>query len=329
MADAGDVFITWRWVGDTAPAGVGVAPDEQVRAVLDTLTSALPDPARPGGLEAALTAGPYATYDSENQLAQELSSVFLPYRLAVTLHELMTRGVRPHIRIQPSPRTAQVPWELLGPDPAIRLIDIADVSVLAPVTVSAAPGRVGRSWAQSAHLPVVAVLDPRVPGFRADSELGSVLGRPDPLSPIAKRVAVHAQSGRLRPDGDPFRSADVDREWLSATLRAGASRLLYVGHVTAAAPESGRSETADLHLTCAATTLGHEPPLRSHRPLSARDLLLGTFGLVDEPVAGQDIWPIPSRVALVACESGGDLRFTESLGLVAAMVWRGAGSVSA
>lgn len=140
-------------------------------------------------------------------------------------------------------------------------------------------------------------------------------------------------AGRLRPAPDDvfhlFRRTDLDRAWLSTTLREGASRLLYVGHVTAALPESGQSENAELHLACTAETTGFAAAQRTHRPLSAKDLLLGTHTLSPDPVAGADLWPIPSRVALIACESGGDLRFTESLGLVAAMLHSGAELVTA
>ncbi|MEC3916175.1 hypothetical protein [Nocardia sp. CDC160] len=349
MADAGDLYVTWRWAGESAPGGVGVVPEAQVDAAMRRFAAALPAPGRAGGLESALTTGELASFESENALAQYLSAAFLPYNLAVALHELYVQGVRPHIRIQPSPRTAQLPWELIAPDADVRLVEIADVSVLAAPGVVHAPARVARSWADSRERPVIAILDPRVPGFRADSALGSVLGRMDSAAPLAERVAAHAEAGRLVPAVDnaleAFRRTDLDRAWLSGALHAGAARLLYVGHVTAAAPESGRSESATLHLSCTAASPGCAPAYRDHRPLSARDLLLGTHALPvghehaahsgngqgdkEIPRIGPEIWPIPSRVALVACESGGDLRFAEPLGLVAAMLTGGAELVTA
>ncbi|MFE3224075.1 hypothetical protein [Nocardia sp. NPDC059228] len=347
MADAGDLYLTWRWTDESAPGGVGVVPEDQVAAAVARFAAALPAPGVAGGLESALTTGELASYPAENALAQYLSSTFLPYNLAVRLHELYSQGIRPHIRIQPSPRTAQVPWELIAPDPEVRLVEIADVSVLAPTGIVHAPARATRSWAETRTLPVVAILDPRVPGFRADSALGSVLGRMAADAPLAALVATHAAADRLSPAvGDPlaaFRRTDLDRAWLSRTLHAGAARLLYVGHVTAAAPESGRSESATLHLSCTAASPGCAPAYRDHRPLSARDLLLGTHALTDGaghdysgnghgeavPRTGPEIWPIPSRVALIACESGGDLRFAEPLGLVAAMLTGGAEVVTA
>ncbi|MBB5937948.1 CHAT domain-containing protein [Streptomyces zagrosensis] len=328
MADAGDVYVSWRWTHALSASGVSRVPKAAADGALDALEAALPGAATPR-LTAALTSGAFSTYDSELALAERLSRTFLPYGLAQQLHELWTRGVRPLLRIQPSPRTARLPWELLAPDPGLRLLDIADLGLLAPTSVTHAPGRAVSSWSATRRLPVVAVLDPRVPGFRADSALGSVLGRPSAQTPLARQIAGYAQNGRLRPDagGDPaamFRRSDVDREWLSVTLRAGASRLLYVGHVTAAAPESGQSENAQLHLACGADSVGFAPPIRAHRPLSAKDLLLGTHSLAQSPESGAARWPVPSRVALIACESGGDMRFGEALGLATAMVHGGA-----
>ncbi|MBF6203807.1 CHAT domain-containing protein [Streptomyces gardneri] len=333
MADAGDVYVSWRWTHDSAPRGVGVLPEEAVVRAVGLLADALPRPAESGGLEQALASGAFADYEREYSMAQALSRALLPYGLAAQLYELWQRGVRPHIRLQPSPRLAQVPWELIAPDRDVRLIDIADVSLLAPASVVQAPGRIARTWAETAASPVVAVLDPRVPGFRADSTLGSVLGRMTAEAPLAQRMAGYAANDRLRPavrsPVNAFRRTDVDRVWLGAALRAGASRLIYVGHVTAATPESGRSEDAELHLACTADAIGFAEPSRTHRPLSAKDLLLGTYTLDTDPVAGAQLWPMPSRVALIACESGGDLRFSEGLGLTAAMITGGAELVTA
>lgn len=333
MADAGDLYISWRWLGYDAAPGVTALPGADIDAVVRELAAALPDPNIPGGLERTLTTAALAAPDSEYLLARDLSRALLPYDLAVQLHSLYQQGIRPLVRLQPSPRVAQVPWEILAPAPDVRLMDIADIGLLAPAGIVHAPDRIARSWAETRELPVVAVLDPRVPGFRADSELGSVLGRMTRPTPLTERIADHIGAGRVRPAVDEpteiFRRTDLDRAWLSRTLRAGAGRLLYVGHVTAAPPESGQSENTELHLACTADTAGFAEPIRTHRPLSAKDLLLGTHTLDAEPVAGRELWPVPSRVALIACESGGDLRFTEALGLIAAMITGGAELVTA
>ncbi|MEV4129737.1 CHAT domain-containing protein [Nocardia sp. NPDC049707] len=333
MADAGDLYMSWRWLRDDYAHGASMLPGDAITDAVERFAQALPNPAVPGGLERAMTTGAFASYDAEYLVAQSLSCALLPYGLAAQLYDLHERGVRPHIRLQPAPRVAQIPWEIIAPDPELRLVDIADISLLAPASIVHGPERTVRAWSETSALAVVAVLDPRVPGFRADSALGSVLGRMDPDAPLAQRVAEYSAKGRLLPAVDDpteaFRRTDIDRSWLSAALRGGASRLIYVGHVTAAAPESGQSETSELHLACAAESIGFATPIRAHRPLSAKDLLLGTHTLTAEPAAGPQLWPMPSRVALIACESGGDMRFSEALGLVAAMINGGAELVTA
>ncbi|MFI9507090.1 CHAT domain-containing protein [Nocardia sp. NPDC052566] len=333
MADAGDIYISWRWLHHDAAPGVSFAREAEVAEALQQLKTALPDPSVPGSLEHALTAGPFATPATEYELGRTLSRTFLHLQLATQLRDLLQQGVRPHIRIQPAPRLAQIPWELLAPSPEFRLLDIADLSALAPAGIVGAPDRKANSWNETRDQPIVAILDPRIPGYRADSPLGSILGRMDPNTPLAQRITEYSAQGRLSPaitaPAEAFRRTDIDRTWLSTALHKGASRLLYVGHVTAAPPESGQSETAELHLPCTADTLGFATPTRTHRPFSAKDLLLGTHTLTPNPLTGQALWPIPSRVALIACESGGDLRFTEALGLVAAMLNNGAELVTA
>lgn len=331
MADAGDVYVSWRWVDDAAARGVATLPRDEVREALRKLTEAVPDPAHPGDLHRIMTRGALVDPAAEHALAQDLSRTLLPYGLAVQLYEMWQRGIRPHLRIQPSPRLAQVPWEIIAPDPKVRLLDIADVSLLAPVSVVRAQGRIVHRWNKTRDLPVVAVLDPRVPGFRADSELGSVLGRPNADTAVTQHFASYGDRlvPVVRDPVDLFRRADTDRAWLSTALRAGASRLVYVGHVTAPAPETGESEHAQLHLSCTAETMGFAAAQRTHRPLSAKDLLLGTHTIDAAPVAGRELWPMPSRVALIACESGGDLRFTEALGLTTAALAAGAELVTA
>lgn len=177
------------------------------------------------------------------------------------------------------------------------------------------------------------VLDPKVPGFRADSPLGSVLGRPasDPalLSLVRDRLATGTAVPSVATPAEAFRRTDLDRDWLSGVLRTGARRLLYVGHVSGAPVASGQSEDGTLHLCCGPGTEGLTQTIRTHRPLSAKDLLLGTLPLRADGACGAQVWPAPARVALIACESGGDLRFAESFGLASAMIHNGADLVTA
>lgn len=91
----------------------------------------------------------------------------------------------------------------------------------------------------------------------------------------------------------------------------------------------GQSEDGTLHLSCGPHTTGLTDPIRTHRPLSAKDLLLGTLPLRPDGEPGSRIWPAPPRVALIGCESAADLRFTEPFGLATAMLHNGADLVTA
>lgn len=322
LVDAGDLYVSWRWEHAPGEPRVTLIERKLVQPVLDDLARALPSPLPGEALDQALARalgdGALADRERELDLTVRLARSLLPYHLAAELNELISRGVRPHLRIQPSPSTAQVPWEALPGDEGERYVDIADVSALAPATVRNAPGRRVTPWDPGG--PVVAALDPRVPGFGDGSVLGSVLGPVDPASGLATMVA--SWGTRLRPDTatamDAFRRADIDRDVLEDLLD-GAGRFLYAGHVSTA--EHGLD--ARLHLSCTAATSGRAEPVGAHRPLTAADIALGHRP--DDPRP----WRMPNRVALIACESGGDPRFAEPSGLVAAMVHAGAEYVTA
>jgi hypothetical protein len=101
-------------------------------------------------------------------------------------------------------------------------------------------------------------------------------------------------------------------------LLADASRFLYVGHVT-----TSRFGLARLHLSCGPETTGRAAVVNGHRPLTAADIVLGHRPGVPAP------WRMPNRVAFIACESGGEARFAEPVGLVAAALHTGAQYVTA
>ncbi|TQM79571.1 CHAT domain-containing protein [Saccharothrix saharensis] len=302
LVDAGDLYVSWRWEHEPAEPRVVAVPRDLVHATLTEWAEAVPSPL-PGetadqALRRALTRGPLVDHDRERDLATRLARALIPHRLAVELNAFLGRGIRPHLRVQPSPSTALVPWEALRIDDGLRAVHDATISVLPPATVgNAAARRVSPFDPQGT---VVAVLDPVVPGFADHSGLGSVLGPAD-----------LAALGGTRRD-------DLDRDHLERAL-ATASRLLYVGHVTTG--EHGLD--ARLHLSCTADTEGRAAPIGAHRPLTAADIVLGHRAGPVRP------WRIPARVALVACESGGDVRFAEPSGLVTAMVHGGAEHVTA
>ncbi|MEU3615471.1 hypothetical protein ABZ725_24530 [Streptomyces sp. NPDC006872] len=339
LADAGDLFMTWTWAGGAQGFGTGHGPAAEVDRAVRELTEALPGSGEgTAGMRRAFESGALADHRTERQLARTLAEALWPEGLTAQIRQVSERAGRPLVRIQPSPRVAQVPWELLAVDDAdTRLIDLADVVTTAPTSLrrQKAPRRTHpeRPADRPDTGPVVLVLDPRVPGFRADSPLGSVLGPPgsDPelLSLVRSRLDAGAVEPSLADPAEAFRRTDLDRDWLSGVLRKGAHRLMYVGHVGGAPVEGGQSEDGTLHLSCGPQTVGLTEAVRTHRPLSAKDLLLGTLPLRADGEPGARIWPAPPRVALIGCESGGDLRFAESFGLATAMIHNGAELVTA
>src|SRR5258708_27408732 len=100
-----------------------------------------------------------------------------------------------------------------------------------------------------------------------------------------------------------FRRADADRPWLARQLEQRPSRWLLVGSATAADGEVGHADRAALHLA-------------DERPLTAADLMSAKL-------------PMPPRIAMLACASGGDYQFDEATGLVAALILGGAQLVTA
>ncbi|MDT0266529.1 CHAT domain-containing protein [Streptomyces sp. DSM 44915] len=314
--DAGDLYLSWRWEH---------APDEprllyfersDVAEVLTELTEALPTPLPGESIERALTRslteGPLTDPERETALLGRLTRAFLPDYLGAELQTLVERGIRPRLRIQPSPSTGQVPWEALPVDEGVRLVEHLDVATLPPATVRHSPERRISPWDPAG--PVVAALDPRVPGSAAHPQLGSVLGPVGEDSPL--RAMVAGLGDRLRPAGpaeQAFRRSGLTRDVLEPLL-ADAARFLYVGHVTTA----DHGLDARLHLGCGPETTGRAAPVGGHRPLTAADLVLGHRPADPRP------WRMPNRVALVACESGGEVRFAEPTGLVAAAIHAGA-----
>ncbi|MER5198247.1 hypothetical protein ACWD3J_31525 [Streptomyces sp. NPDC002755] len=381
LADAGDLFMTWTWAGGARGFGTGRGPADEVEEAVRALAAALPGAVGGAeGMRRAFDSGALAEYRAELRLARVLAGALWPQGLTEQIRQVSARAGRPLVRIQPSPRVAQVPWELLAVDDAgdVRLIDLADVVTTAPAslrqgtptarpapdaetgaetdaetgaetgaeTEAEAGAETGtesdggsdaetgtESGTETGAGAVVLVLDPRVPGFRADSPLGSVLGPPgsDPelLSFVQRRLDAGAVVPSVAAPAEAFRRTDLDRDWLSGVLREGARRLMYVGHVSGAPVEGGQSEDGTLHLCCGPESAGLAEPVRSHRPLSAKDLLLGTLPLRADGEPGARIWPAPRRVALIGCESGGDLRFAESFGLATAMIHNGAELVTA
>ncbi|MFH5230864.1 hypothetical protein [Antrihabitans spumae] len=333
-ADAGDTYLSWRWLDEPAKPDYEVLLAAQLTNVLGGLDAALvgrrsgsaSDPAH-----TALVAGAFADPVREHSLACALTDCVLPARLR---REIADRAKRARVgfRITPSPRLARVPWELLCVDEESRLIEVADVTYDPPAAVHAGRSAMPDDWSNVREHPAVLIVDPVLPAAVL-GDLRAVLTYADGLI-WSERLVDHLVANRISL-GDSARAlhAKIDRGHLSVALKQPRSRLLYFGHVTAAIDQPG---SAAIHLDDTTTQWGVPPAgveYGDHRPLTALDLLLGTrldgpgswtkFGS-DGPQDGHELWPMPSRVAIIACEGGADYRSMETFGLVIAMINSGA-----
>ncbi|SOJ57863.1 hypothetical protein MSIMFB_05341 [Mycobacterium simulans] len=360
-ADVGiATYASLRIVGQPARTVTWLVEEPILLAAIQELTDALPEPhggeSRRDAIERALAKGSFAAPDAELTVAYILGVLLIGPAGWQLLAECVA-SPRPALFVSPSARLAHVPWGLLampksGPSKeelvrarheAItasgtvaaripwqladigahtdghRLMELVDVLMAVPQNIVHAP-RASARWEARHDGPPVLVLDPRVPGQRPDAALGSVLGRPSEQSRLARHFAEVMQHRAVLPQVDKavelFRRQDADRRWLAELLARHPSRLMYVGHASSADGELAQADRAALHLACTAQIPGDADAVGDHRPLTASDLMSLQL-------------PMPPRVALLACASGGDYRFDEATGLVAAMILGGAQLVTA
>ncbi|WP_166904924.1 CHAT domain-containing protein [Mycobacterium sp. DL440] len=312
FADVGvATYVSLRVVGQPQRSVTWVIEEPHMEAVEAVLNPALPDPigteTPAEAVERAVVTGAFATPESELELARLLGSHLIGIDGWQLLADCVA-DVRPVLFVTPSPRLGRVPWGQLampGPD-GFRLMELVDVLMAVPPNIVHAPRHAVR-WQDRLDRPPVLVLDPRIPGQRPDSALGSVLGRPSAQTPLSEHfgelVAGHAVLPKVDAAVELFRRTDTDRHWLADACALDPSRLLYVGHASAADGAAGHADRAALHLA-------------ESGPLTAGEMIATQL-------------PIPPRVALLACASGGDYRFDEASGLVAAMILGGAQLVTA
>ena len=367
FADVGiATYASLRIIGQPARTVTWVVDEPTLLAALQELADALPEPhaseSRRDAIERALSSGPFAAPDTELTVAYILGVLLIGSSGWQLLMECLA-SPRAVLFISPSARLARVPWGLLampksgptaeelvraraagftktGVKPAqiswqladvddigartdgYRLMELVDVLMAVPQNIVHS-ARAPAGWDIREDGPPVLVLDPRVPGQLPDSALGSVLGRPSAQKPLARHFAELMQRRPVLPDVDAavelFRRQDADRRWLAELLAQNPSRLMYVGHASSADSDpdhAGRADRAALHLACTAVLSGHADAIGDHRPLTASDLMSLRL-------------PMPPRVGLLACGSGGDYQFDEATGLVAAMILGGAQLVTA
>lgn len=311
-ADVGvATYASLRVVGAPERTVTWAIDETSLATVRNMLADALPDPRLSEtlreALERAFTVGSFADPAAEQQLAKILGEHLIPAAGWQLIADSAGEPL-PVLFVAPTARLAQVPWSLLAApgDRGQRLIELADILIPTPPNIANAP-RIPARWDQRRDSAALLVLDPRVPGQRPDSALGSVLGRPDADGPLARHFAELRARRDVLPEVSStvelFRLAHADRGWLADQLSRTPGRLLYVGHATVADGEAGQADRAAVYLA-------------DERPLTAADLMTAQ-------------WPIPPRAALLACSSGGDYRFDEATGLVAALILGGAVLVTA
>jgi hypothetical protein len=312
FADVGvATYASLRVVGEPARTVTWGVQEPELVAALEQLSTALPDPVasetRRDAVERAVATGPFAAPETELAIARTLGLSLLAPAAWQLLIECIA-SPRAALFVSPSARLARVPWGLLAKpgDDGYRLIELVDVLMAAPSNIVNSP-RKPKRWDDHRDSPPLLVLDPRVPGQRPDSALGSVLGRPSSETSLAQHFTKLIRHRPVLPDVSEavelFRRTDADRPWLGRQLDRQPSRLLYVGHATAADGDVGHADRAALHLA-------------DEMPLTAADLMSVKL-------------PMPPRIAMIACASGGDYQFDEATGLVAAMILGGAQLVTA
>ncbi|WP_103355816.1 tetratricopeptide repeat protein [Amycolatopsis sp. CA-128772] len=332
-ADAGHTYLSWRTTADLDTVHTHPVDAVLVATAREFLAAASPTPCEgesaADAVRRSLGDGAFGSFAGEQRLARALALNLLPADLVTRLRAAAAGGRRPLLRVQPSPSLAAVPWGLLalpdrrperGLEPGEegtcfdgdeRVLDVADVSLLAPAGIPRRP--------PAPPGPPVYVLDPRIPGQSAFGELGSVLGRQEPASPLIRHLDAQLAAGPVRPSAarglDLVRRTDTDRRLLGRLLAEPCSRLVFAGHVSQVRDDHG-AQTA-LHLSCPAGLPGTAEPIGAHRPFTAADLALS-------PVAA-----MPARVALIGCASASDFGLPEPFGVLLAAVAAGARLVAA
>lgn len=314
--DAGPTYLVTRWLDHDPVPDYQVTSQERMDALTGRLRTSMMTPLENEGTEQAaeraLTRGVFTDLNATQDLASDLAATIFPASFWTRLRQEASRR-QATVRITPSRSLAAMPFELLiDPDTGQHLLELARVVYEVPAIVHYQRPRLPRPY--NPATPAIYTLDPTVPG---ETGLGPVLHR-DPsigASPLLDALGLDWYEQYITP-------AD-----LAAQLRADPppGRWLYFGHVSTRADQPG---STSLHLS---TPLDGPPPGTAdlignhHRPFTALDIHLGPLGPDGtHPHPGHQIWPMPPRVALIACASGSDHAASEPFGLIVALGLNGA-----
>lgn len=342
-SDLGEsIYVTWVWEG--ASPQVEVIGSRQANRVKELLDEALPR----GGLgESAdvdrCLSGPLSTPVRSLIWAGELAAALLPQRLTAQIVSRSSGTGLIDMMIMPSGTCASVPWEILSIEGHHLLLDVATVTHFAPVTQREFAGIPPNRWRSDRERAPLWVIDPRI----SSRSGGHVLG-----TGSRREWAEYLQGlpgiARVGVDYDRIElSQDLLADASQPSLVSGVERFFYLGHVVA-----DDAQSTALLLGCGRSVYAASRSTARQRGFSAQDALVGTidFDSGDQlhgggsprfpaaaldpqhkirEVPGRELWPMPARVALIACGSGTDFRYPEPFGLVTAFFEAGAELITA
>ncbi|MBI8988614.1 CHAT domain-containing protein [Corynebacterium meridianum] len=357
MADAGDTYLSWIVMEPPYTQHAQIIDSDSISSTVNELDNWLTAIQHADAYNDWLDNGLFTSLERESRFSEKLGEALLPEELWLKLLEWYHQKRKVQLRITPSPRLARVPWELLwrrnhNGSAERRLIELATIINDPPSVVHVDRPCRPKTWTEIRDCPALHIIDPRLPNTSGlDQALGTqtIYQRAfnnflssDDLATLKKRIPK-----------TPVLSSRFTRRDLSQILCDSdhpISRLFYFGHVSSSLNEPG---SASLHLSdeewnddnnpTMSQTWGYTSPIghringNRHLPFSAMDLLSGTLDCQDEKArvlygvgqaAGHELWPMPPRVALIACEGGIDFRSTETFGLVIVMLRNGADTVT-
>jgi tetratricopeptide (TPR) repeat protein len=309
---AGDQLY-WSLIGHDGTVEAGAIPMASLEPVLARLLATLPTPLEgdTGGNVARARSGALAQPGPALQLTSELGKLLIPPTLRHLTLAGAASGQPVSLVIAPAPALGRVPFGLLG---------------LAKTGTQLAHGAVVRLGASVALLEQVRR---RHPG-QLD---GDVLGVIDPCGrevaePSGKRAKLS-----LVADNHLGKMGISGWAWLQdRPVLSRFGHLAELGAVTDLARQATISELSKALRTTAAGTLayiGHVSNAPDDVPANT-SLVLDDDNLYARDLLYDDKrrWPMPPRVALLGCGSGG-AQAPEWLGLAPASMWAGAEIVAA
>lgn len=342
MTDSGSTYMYWRWLDDPENPKYAVLDKGTLEKIEGLITLAMID-LRPGesgeaaedeAVRRALLDGPFSNPEKERLWSAEVAALVLPAELASEVVVRSGFGEDIHIRVLPSPKLARVPWELLPLSDGRRLVEVATIRLDAPAVVNSNRGRNPSPWSLARSGRPLYLLEPVHHGDEHDHN-SNVIGQ-EAVDLLQAEVGetAHRKISRMRLGvllrGEDSRDDTAEIDGLVSFPQP--SRLLYYGHADSTPNEPG---SAAIHFTDNEETHGNASLVGGyHRPFTALDLLIGTEDIYQREddvlyphpanVPGHEIWPMPPRVALIACESGADHRALETFGLIMAILNAGA-----